>query len=380
MARARRGPTPPLIQILAREPYRFDSRQALRVVEAYQRTHGGATVAFRSSLSLAFPISDIESIDVPTSAATRPVITVSFLGLGGATGPLPAPFTEYLAAAVRRRETSGRDFLDVFNHRLVTAAMDMAKLYRPALQPGPPQDSNLARQCYALLGLGTPAILATIPRLAPTLLPLAALIDQRPLSAHAIERAVTTLTETSVRVVPFVGAWLRLDPEQRTAIGRTGRNRTLGRDATLGGRVWDQSAAIIVELGPMSARAAERWLPAASPRHPGRHAELADLIGFLVQKEVSVGVRLLVETAQVRPSRLSRSRSLRLGWNAWLTRDATARHAAPRLGRSARLAGRIGRGGDDGERRVGTPLGGTHLPAITTVFLPPRDRRADPLA
>jgi type VI secretion system protein ImpH len=396
MARARRGQTPPLIDLLAREPHRFDTRQAVRVLELHREITDGAEVRFRSSLSLAFPVSDIESVSVPPlpkhprEAKQHAVVTVSFLGLGGASGPLPAPYTEFLAAAARRRDTTGRDFLDLFNHRLVTAAMDLARLYRPALQRGPPQDSNLARQCFALMGLGTPHIRTAIADRAPALLPLAALVNQRPLSAHAIEQAVNAhlgfaylgprprdqarrARLAHARVVPFRGGWLRVPREQRTALGRNGRNRRLGRDAMLGGKLWEQSAGIVLALGPMAIEEAERLFPTARGK---RYRDLAGLLDFLVGGEVEIDLRLLVTTASIRPSRLVRrdpeigadapaaARPWRLGWNSWLTRDAAARRDGAVLGRTARLGG-----GVDG-KAAPARLGGRAAPEIRVVALP----------
>jgi type VI secretion system protein ImpH len=327
MAGARGGQTPPLIDLLEREPHRFDSSQAVRVFETWLRRQKGPAVRFRSSLSLAFPVSDIESVKLP-KPAQPPVITVNFFGLGGATGPLPAPFTEHVAEAVRRGETAGRDFLDIFNHRLVVAAMELSRLFRPALQHGPPQESNLAEQSYALMGLGTPNARAAVEPRAPAFLPLAALVNQRPLSAHAIERAVTAQSGIAARVIQFRGGWLRVPPVQRSAIGRRGRNRRLGRDAMLGGKCWDQSAGIVLELGPMALDEAERLFPTA----PGTgHADLVALLDFLVEGTAGIELRLLVDDRSIEPSLMSRH--LRLGWSSWLRRSA----AAKRAGRATRI-------------------------------------------
>lgn len=355
MASASRGQTPPLIDLLAREPHRFDPRQAVRVLEARRPAEPGWAVRFRSSLSLGFPIGDIESVQRPGDPRP-PVVTVSFLGLGGATGPLPAPFTEHIAAAARRREFAGRDFLDIFNHRLVTAAMDLAKLFRPALQRGSPQDSNLARQSFALMGLGTRGMREAIEPHAAALLPLAALVSQRPLSAHAIERAVTAHFGIRARVVPFRGDWLRVAPEQRSVLGRGGRNRRLGQDAMLGGRIWDQSAGIVLELGPMPLDQAQRLFPAAPET---LHGDLVALLDFLVEGAVAIELRLLVTEDSIGRSELKRSS--RLGWNSWLTRRAGARHGESAPGRISR----VGRGRDT----AAEPRGGAAV-ATRIVMLP----------
>lgn len=321
MASARGGQTDHLIDLLRREHFRFDSRQALRVLEIRQRKVDGADVAFRSSMSLTFPVSDIETVVVPDDAGVSPVVTVSFLGLGGATGPLPTPYTEHLNAATRRGLTAGRDFLDIFNNRLVMSAMDLAKLFSPAIQAGRPQESSLAKQFYALLGLGTPAILETIPDLAPALLPLAALINQRPLSAHAIERAVTSCFGVPARVMPFRGAWLHVSRQQRTEIGKKGRNHRLGMDAMLGGKLWDQSANITLTLGPMSLDTAERFLPGPNTPKDSVQPRLAALLNFLVDGDVGIGTQLIVDPDTVRASRLTSAQPMRLGWTSWLRGD-----------------------------------------------------------
>ena len=81
MAATGRRSVRPLIELLAAEPYRFDSRQAVRVLEALApgaaplglRTDpGGEAVAFRSSLGAAFPASDIDRVEI--NEAFAPVV------------------------------------------------------------------------------------------------------------------------------------------------------------------------------------------------------------------------------------------------------------------------------------------------------------------
>lgn len=374
MAGAHRGKTPPLIQLLRREPYRFDSSQVARILEARQRKLRTADVTFRSSLSLTFPVSDIESVVLPDERTQSPVVTVNFLGLGGAMGPFPTPYTEYLNNAVRRRETAGRDFLDLFNHRFVSAAIDLAKLFRPVLQAPHPHDSQHAKYLYALLGLRTPGIAETIPKLAPTLLPLAALLNERPFSAHAIERCLCSYFGVPARMIPFRGDWMHIPLDQRSAIGATGRHHRLGQTAMLGGRQWDQSAGITIEIGPLAIDKAEQFLP-ANHVPESLHGRLVELLDFLVGGDVTICVRLLVATATVSPSRLSSRGPMRLGWTSWLHCAAPGkplRHsplAPPRLGRTARLGGAGSIDGDGAEpaRR----LGGARLAPVCTIVLHP---------
>lgn len=358
MAAARRGSTAPLIELLSREPHRFDARQAVRVLDAWRRARAASPARFRGTTSMTFPIADIEKVAMPEDAAQPPVMTVSYLGIGGAMGPLPVPYTEHLNAGVRRGETAGRDFVDIFNHRLIESSMALARLFRPALEPGLPQQSGFAAHHYALLGLATPNARDAIPALAPALLPLAPLIHQRPLSAHAIERALSAHLGARTRVRQFRGDWIAVPAAQRTRIGRRGCNRRLGVDSMVGGRVWDAAAGIAIDIGPMPRDAAERYLPGDGAAGPER--QLRALLGFLTEGMFEIELRLRVEGATLGPGRLGRGSPMRLGWTSWLRGTAAPRGPRARLGRSARLGRR--RIGHPAEDPPPVPIGGAPLP------------------
>src|SRR5690349_13487645 len=107
-------------ELLAGEAYRFDVRQAVRLLEqaAQQKARGrhpgqaepvplGAgsdprheAVRLRGSLTSRFAPSDIEAL-TPGGPDEPPTLTVTFFGLGGAAGPLPPPLTARVVARNR---------------------------------------------------------------------------------------------------------------------------------------------------------------------------------------------------------------------------------------------------------------------------------------
>ena len=101
----------PLSELLERSPQRFEALQAARLLEALQ-----GRVRYRGSLGSGFPPSEIERLDLGAGA---PELTLGMLTLAGAFGPLPRPLAELVAAAARPRDRAARDFLDLFNHRLI---------------------------------------------------------------------------------------------------------------------------------------------------------------------------------------------------------------------------------------------------------------------
>ena len=87
-----------------------------------------------------------------------------FLGLTGPSGALPRHYTELLLQRIREKDFSLRDFLDLFNHRLISlfyrawekynwpVAYERSQLDNPGGEPDP-----VTRSVYCLVGMGTTA-------------------------------------------------------------------------------------------------------------------------------------------------------------------------------------------------------------------------------
>jgi type VI secretion system protein ImpH len=114
-----------------------------------------------------------------------------------------------------------------------------------------------------------------------------------------------------VRLQPLRGDWLPLDPDQTTTLGRSGRNRELGRSAVLGRRVWDQAAGLRLTLGPLPGRTLAGFLPGTRGS-----ASLCTLLAFALDGAFAVELVLLKRPDPRQAARLGRA--ARLGWTAWL--------------------------------------------------------------
>jgi type VI secretion system protein ImpH len=339
--------------LLAREPYRFDVRQAVRLIELaaarkvsrvgrHDRVPVGEgsdprreAVRLRSSLAGRFPPSDIESL-APAGPEGRPTLTVTFLGVGGAFGPLPPPLTVRVVERERARDRAGRDFLDIFNHRILSLLLRQSRLFHPALQDTARSDAPAKLPVLAMLGLATPpagsasaSIDGPLNGLSATLMGAAGLLNRRPVSAHALERLLGTHFGLPVRIVPLCGGWLRLADDQLIRLGRSGR---LGSGAVLGGRIWDQAAGIRIEIGPISRDTLMSLLPGRSA-----HAQLAKLVAFALGDAFDVDLHLSLRPQDVPAASLGAPGS-RLGWTAWLGKQPRRIEGTVRLRLGAALA------------------------------------------
>ncbi len=280
-------------------------------------------VRFKSSVRLDFPAEDIASVSRPDCRAGHaecqaPVMTVNFMGLTGEHGPLPKPVTELVINRLWNRDKALRDFLDIFNHRLVSLLYRIRKIHRFGLDSRTPGEDRIAGYVYAVLGLGTPALRDQIHD--RPLLHYAGLLGQQPRSMVGLERMLEDHFKVGAEGEQFKGGWLPLEKDQWTTIGARGQNNRLGEDTMLGTRVWDQQSAFELNLGPLTLEQFLDFLPVGWGFGP-----LCELVRFYVGDELDFNFRLTLKAGEAREARLSAKGGARLGWTSWLSSEgATA--------------------------------------------------------
>lgn len=334
MAAKGRRSTPPLIEELRNRPYRFDFYQAVRMVEL---SHGvgidpnsGMTplgegadprkeaVRFASDPSLAFPPSSIKDY-LPRDDGRPDHMTIRFMGLAGALGPLPRPFTERLIRRISKKDTAWRSFLDVFNHRLASLMVRVRKAHRIGLDTRPPHETLIAKLLRSFIGLGTQGLRDRMSVDDRALLRYAGLLVHRPRTALGLERMMQDYYGLPVKARQFIGEWVSLEEGQETVLGGrnhglSGRNNALGTQAFLGTRYWDQQSGLELRIGPLDRETFESFLPGGH-----RYIPMRSMVMFYVSPEYNFSARLIAAPEAVPASRLGSD--LRLGWTSWLRRD-----------------------------------------------------------
>ncbi len=317
------------------EPYRFDFFQAVRLLETLRpeaESPGQGSepereaVRFRSRVALDFPASEVQQI-VPAVEADAPAeMTVNFMGLAGAFGPLAIPDTELLLERIRSRDFAARDFLDTFNHRLVSLMYQARKMHRPALTTQAPGQTPVARYLYSFFGLGLAPLRGRMRIPDRALLYTAGILSQHPRSAVGLERLLACHFQVNVRVRQLVGRWRPLEPSEWTRMGKVrGRNQVLGMSASIGTRIWDQQGSFLVQLGPLTQAQFFDFLPSGTAYPP-----LCELTRFYAGPEFEFAFRLTLQAAAVPETRLGQAR---LGWTSWLkTRPFASDDSQVRLG------------------------------------------------
>ena len=336
------GTDRPVGELLFEEGHRFDFYQAVKLLEILHREKISVAegsepdkeaVHFKSTVGIQFPATDVSEISPYDSEGKPAEMTVNFMGLAGCLGPLPMPYTELIMERVWKKDTALRDFLDIFNHRLISLMYRVRKMHRLGFEFKSPDESYFSRFLFSLIGMGTKGLQRRMKVRDRALLFYAAFLAQQPRTMVGLEFLLSDYFRVRAKGVQLYGQWHRLEEDQITSIGVFGQNNALGCNVVLGTRVWDQQGKFEICLGPLSFKEFLDFLPIGHGFTP-----LCELTRFYTGTELEFSFRLMLKGDDVPESRLGGEGGPRLGWTSWLkTRKFQDEYGEVRL--SPRLDG-----------------------------------------
>lgn len=319
-------------EALEREPYSFEFFQAVRLLHLLSPERGRVgrygnpddeVVHFGATPATAFPASELQALERFDGAPPR--LLVNFFGLTGPQGVLPLEYSELVAERVRSRDHSLRDFLDLFNHRLIS-------LFFRAWEKTHARGANTATggdplndHLLDLVGVGTPGLAKQLG-LPPASLPFyVGLLAMPTRPAVALELMLEDYFGVPVDIEQFVGGWYSIDETSQCALGdESSASSQLGVGAVAGDEIWDLQARARLKIGPLSRAQYDTFLPTGRAYH-----ELRALTRFFTGEQVDIEVQLILARDDVPPVSLGAApnEATPLGWCTWLrsrpfTRDA----------------------------------------------------------
>ncbi len=268
-------------------------------------------IRVRPDLSFAFPETDVISIEETPDAPEHFLITATFLGLYGASSPLPAFYTEDLFEEQSQEQTISRDFLDVFNSRLYSLYFQAWASRRLFFNLIEEQNQDVLERLYCLIGLGGERLREGVENHYGKLR-YAGLMTQLPRSAAGLQSLLAdVLDEESLRVVQCVERTVKIPREQRFVLGLSGN--TLGKDACLGNEISDLLGKFRITVGPLDIEKFNLYLPDKPAFH-----ELKTFIGFYLDQPLSWDLEAMLKPVETGTTKLGDEQWCRLGWNTWL--------------------------------------------------------------
>ncbi len=338
---------------LADRPYEFDFYQALRRLDSLfrelprlgrSRRPADDAVRLCQEPSLAFAPSTLLRC-APSKGVKQPRVSVAFGGLFGSQGPLPLHLTEYARdRIINSADPTFARFLDIFHHRMLSLVYRSWADAQPTVQFDRPESDRFSAYVGSLCGVGNPSL-----QNRDAMPDLAKLFFSGRLACHArnaegLQAMLTEFFRLPMRLVEFVGRWLRVPDDCRCVLAGDGgealadplrvglgaarpkyEQQTLGMaqlgvSATIGEFVWDCQTKFRIVAGPMTLADYQRLLPGGTSLE-----RLKAIVKNYSGLELDWDIHLLLEQEEVPETHLGSMGQL--GWTTWLVSERPERDA-----------------------------------------------------
>jgi len=276
------------------------------------------TARFAAHPSFAFPASEIQELTLPPDDNSPATMKVNFMGLSSPQGVLPTPYTELIIERAQKKDNALRDFLDLFNHRLISFFYRAWEKHHFFVSYELGEPDSVSPVMMSLLGLGTQGLAER--QLVPdqALIFYSGLLTQKPRSSQNLKQLLTDYFHVKVEIEQFVGTWVPLRKIDQTILDDSeSPMQRLGLGAIVGDEVWDQQSTVRVKLGPLTRQQYLDFLPREDAQ---AYRHLQSLLKFWANDELDFEVQLILQSAHTPPFNFDDDKSgeLLLGWTTWI--------------------------------------------------------------
>lgn len=325
MATDRRRPRTSVIEGAYKDADKFEFHAMVKLLESMNRDAvplgEGAdptleAVRLQARVAEGFPNTDVYKIVDPKTDDIPPLLITNFMGIAGAHGPLAAPYTEQIIERTSRRDNGLRDFIDIFNHRLISLIHRIRKKHWVGISNQPSEQSLMGKCLKALLGISNPYLENRLGIPDQSFTYYTGLLWQRPRSAYGLKQLLEGFFRLPIEIQELGGKWNVVPLSQQTSIGKTGQFNVLGKTAIIGPRFWDQQALFTVKVGPMPLEQYVDFLKPGKAWHT-----ICSLIRYYVGSDQDFMLNLTLKKEQIPRPRLGYG--VAIGWTNWLNRTTT---------------------------------------------------------
>lgn len=299
---------------------RYEFYQLVELLHRYhgddlEQRSGGSVPSFQrvrysASASLGFPGSDVLALS--ESQVGQYEMEVSFLGLQGSQSPLPGYYIESLAHNAAHHEGVAGDFLDFFNHRLLTLVHRSWRKYRHYVRYQDDAKDGFSAAIFALVGLADSNLRGETPISWSKMLAYAGLLAGRSRSPDVVSGIVGHCFDLArVEIEEWVKRWVDIPFDQRSCVGVSGM--TLGSDMVAGERVADVNGKFALCLHGLSLARFRDFLPDGE-----EHGPLKTLVSFVLREPLAYDLELELLESEVKPMRLGEAGTCQLGWTTFV--------------------------------------------------------------
>ncbi len=297
----------------------FNFFQVVRLIEeasevynrlpiGYHHSMEDEALHFNTALSLIFPVHDISNINQPGGKKSYYEMSVSFLGIFGQTGALPEFYTEQMQRQARKKHTELADFLNLFNHRLISfyyRAWEKNNLffsYQRSLKRGTIENKN--NQTLKDSKLNKKHIMYYY----------AGFFSQWPRNAINLAALLSDYFELPIKVSEFEATSQILPKNSCSLLSYAHKNNQLNREVFLGRTLCSFQSKIQINIGPIDYTKFSELFPTKE-----KISAIYELAKFYISDGIILDIRLILSANSMPPLILTHKPMMHLAWNTWLS-------------------------------------------------------------
>lgn len=299
-----------IIEDLGQNPQSYEFIQSVRLLRhsptVALKKKWEESFLFESSFNLNFPLNEIEALNIGDNKMS---ITNLMAGLTGIQGALPYTYTNRIRQLSRQQKSEIKDFINLFNHKLVAQYVDSSISYNLPVRYEIDQENYYLNILHALNGYI--AEHHQQEDIADYFAEFAGLMQGQNNNAHAVRTVLNCIFSQKIEVEEFVEEKFSLEEEQRTRLGKG--QFLLGMNTFCGATVKQMNGKIILKIGPLKKNDYSKFLP---------HQQLSQKLKRILQQwcdpTLVIDIWLILDKDEISPCSLSSKSMIGLAQGAFL--------------------------------------------------------------
>ncbi len=307
------APSASVVDLLERDPGRFEPVTALRIAQA--AAGGDLDIVAHTGISTApLPVSGFKR------KGGRVSVRSALASLTGPLGSMPSTYDEQILRQERNRSRALASFFDLFSSRMAELFADACEKYRIArrLRWGGDRNGNaFVTSLLALSGFRTKRLIDVSGVEEDILLRFSGFFASRNRNAASLSAMLEEFTGLPIEVELFRGRWLTVPQAERSRMGSP-QGVQLGVNATAGAAIRDFSGGFRIVIGPLGYADYLSLTPGEKNIN-----ELFALARLYVGAALDFDIQVVLRKEEVPFCQLGQAEGAsptagpRLGWNTW---------------------------------------------------------------
>ena len=291
------------------------------------------SLRFHTTQSLSFPSSDIAKISIKKNEgeSNQWRMHVNFMGLTGSGGIMPYHYSEFVLKRLKEKDTTVRDFFDIFNHRLISLFYQASVKYSLPLEyerkklymSSSTGADNHTQLLLSLIGIGTKGLQRRLYTHDESLIYYSGLFSKKVRTTTGLKQIIYNHFSIPVEIKEFIGQWQELINDVRTRLPGIdlprGQNNQLGKSVMLGRKGWFSQGKIRIILGPLTRKQLHTFAPGTTALKA-----LDEIVKLYINFEHDYDYVMRIRRSDI-PERihLKKNSPPIIGWNTWLSTQSS---------------------------------------------------------